>query len=61
MQGEPVEVVSVHPGWMKTAMGGDEAPKDPNDTADNIYRLIENGWKSSQFAFVDDAGHYMDI
>ncbi|MFD2656488.1 SDR family oxidoreductase [Gracilibacillus thailandensis] len=61
LKDEPVEVVSVHPGWMKTDMGEEKAPKDPDDTADSIYHLIENGWKSSPFAFIDDNGNYMDI
>lgn len=58
---EPVNVVSIHPGWMKTDMGGDTAPKDPEEAADNIYRLIEKGWKPRQFAFIDDTGKEMDI
>ncbi|MGP4038454.1 SDR family oxidoreductase [Gracilibacillus sp. D59] len=61
LKDEPVDVLSIHPGWMKTDMGGNQAPKEPNETADNIYRLIENGWNSSQFAFVDDNGNHMNI
>lgn len=34
-------VYALHPGWMRTPMGGSEAPGDPADTAGSILDLIE--------------------
>ncbi len=32
-------VDSIHPGWIKTAMGGPQAPLEPEDGAEAVYRL----------------------
>ncbi|WMT41714.1 SDR family oxidoreductase [Paenibacillus sp. D2_2] len=34
-------VYSVHPGWIKTQMGGDQAPGHPQDTAVGLMNLVE--------------------
>jgi NAD(P)-dependent dehydrogenase (short-subunit alcohol dehydrogenase family) len=36
-----INVYSVHPGWIKTDMGGDRAPGNPIDTAKGIFDIIE--------------------
>ena len=41
-------IVGIHPGWMKTSMGGSDAPVNPSDSAKNLFNLInekklENG------------------
>lgn len=34
-----VMVSIIDPGWVRTDMGGDEAPRDPKDAADEIFEL----------------------
>ncbi|AWP29412.1 short-chain dehydrogenase [Paenibacillus sp. Cedars] len=34
-------VYAVHPGWIRTPMGGDQAPCDPVDTAKGLLDLVE--------------------
>jgi NAD(P)-dependent dehydrogenase (short-subunit alcohol dehydrogenase family) len=41
VKGKNVNVYSIHPGWIKTDMGGDRAPGDPIDTANGIFDIIE--------------------
>lgn len=41
VKGNNVNVYSIHPGWIKTDMGGDRAPGDPIDTAKGIFDIIE--------------------
>ncbi|WP_453993707.1 SDR family oxidoreductase [Bacillus nitroreducens] len=36
-----VSVFAVHPGWIKTDMGGEEAPGTPEDSARGILDIIE--------------------
>lgn len=42
-----IEVYSFGPGWVKTDMGGSDAPRDPKEPAAEIYELVnserENG------------------
>jgi NAD(P)-dependent dehydrogenase (short-subunit alcohol dehydrogenase family) len=32
-------ISSVHPGWVKTAIGGDDAPITPEEAAEDIFKL----------------------
>ncbi len=34
-------VCSVHPGWMKTEMGGKQAPLNPRESAEGIFDIME--------------------
>ena len=36
-----VRLLAVHPGWMKTAMGGEGAAVDPSASAEGFIRLVE--------------------
>ena len=57
-----IEVLSVHPGWMKTDMGGMQAPTNPRDSARGILDLIERTKVThSSFRFVDYYGNEMPI
>jgi NAD(P)-dependent dehydrogenase (short-subunit alcohol dehydrogenase family) len=40
-----VKSLLVHPGWMRTRLGGPEAPVDPMDSASGIYDLYERADK----------------
>lgn len=37
---EDIRVVAIHPGWMKTEMGGEDAPISPKISADGIFELV---------------------
>lgn len=41
VQDQGITVYAVHPGWMKTDMGGEEAPSEPAAAAEGIYNIIE--------------------
>jgi NAD(P)-dependent dehydrogenase (short-subunit alcohol dehydrogenase family) len=48
LSGRNITVSSVHPGWVKTDMGGSMAPRTPAVAAENIYNIaiskIESGF-----------------
>lgn len=57
-----IQVLSVHPGWMQTDMGGAEAPTNPNQSAEGILDLIEKRTTpEGHFMFVDYTGKDMKI
>ena len=62
LKDDEVTVLSVHPGWMHTDMGGNSAPTDPKDAAINIYNMINNPPKSTTgFQFFNAEGNMMKI
>lgn len=44
-----IRVVSVHPGWVKTQMGGVEAPILPAQAAENIIKLYNQPIETNSF------------
>lgn len=44
-----ISVCSFEPGWVKTDMGGENAPRDPSEPADEIFDLVNNGFESGLF------------
>ncbi|MBU6427018.1 SDR family NAD(P)-dependent oxidoreductase [Patescibacteria group bacterium] len=42
-------VSSVHPGWIRTDMGGEEAPTLPSEAAENIYKLAVSNPETGKF------------
>jgi NAD(P)-dependent dehydrogenase (short-subunit alcohol dehydrogenase family) len=39
LEGTGISVNAVDPGWVRTSMGGDSAPKSPEEGADTIIWL----------------------
>ncbi|MFF2155057.1 SDR family oxidoreductase [Paenibacillus chitinolyticus] len=59
---ENFKVLAVHPGWMKTEMGGADAPYDPGEIARHLYeRLTESSRKEHDFNIVDHLGNAMPL
>ncbi len=55
-------VYAVHPGWMRTNMGGTDAPADPEDIANGILDILERKKKIySKIAFIDSTGRPMPL
>lgn len=49
--------VVVHPGWVKTDMGGEGAPVAPEDSAAGIWRLLEGLTRKDSGTFLDYQGN----
>ncbi len=46
-----IAVSSVHPGWVKTDMGGDDADIEPEEAAEDIFSLANSQVETGQFWF----------
>ncbi len=46
-----IAVSSVHPGWVRTDMGGKNAPMSPEEAADGIYKTAVSNPETGQFWF----------
>lgn len=44
-----ITVSSIHPGWIKTDMGGDDADFTPEEAADDILKLLSTQVETGQF------------
>ncbi len=53
-------VVAIHPGWMRTEMGGAEADIAPEEAARGILRIASDPDVAPNGAFVDYAGKKME-
>lgn len=51
LAGMRTTVSSVHPGWVRTDMGGEEAPRSPDDAAEKVYEFALSNPKTGNFWF----------
>ncbi|HEY4499493.1 MAG TPA: SDR family NAD(P)-dependent oxidoreductase [Candidatus Paceibacterota bacterium] len=50
-EGKEIIVSSVHPGWVRTEMGGDDADVSPEEAADDVYKTAVSKPETGQFWF----------
>jgi NAD(P)-dependent dehydrogenase (short-subunit alcohol dehydrogenase family) len=50
------KILAIHPGWMRTSMGGPEADINPDETAEGIYQLAGKSWKVDDPIYMDYQG-----
>lgn len=59
---DSVRIYSIHPGWMKTDMGGESAPLNPIESAEKIYDIIEQRKEvESPSTYINYLGQPMDL
>jgi len=51
--------VAIHPGWVKTAMGGDRAPLTPLQSVQGIVKLLESLNESNNGQFIQYDGEQL--
>lgn len=49
-----IKVLLIHPGWLRTEMGGEEAPILPSESAESIVRLTET------YKYSENMGMFLD-
>jgi NAD(P)-dependent dehydrogenase (short-subunit alcohol dehydrogenase family) len=54
-----IKVLAVHPGWMRTRMGGMEATRTPEEAARSILALTRRTWRVDDPIYVDSDGNPM--
>jgi NAD(P)-dependent dehydrogenase (short-subunit alcohol dehydrogenase family) len=58
-RGEGRTVLIMHPGWVKTDMGGDGAPVDIAASVEGLYNTLEKWRGSGKEAYVDFEGNVL--
>jgi NAD(P)-dependent dehydrogenase (short-subunit alcohol dehydrogenase family) len=53
------KVLAVHPGWMRTDMGGLEADLHPDEAADGIFHLAMKQWQTDDGMYMDYQGRVL--
>uniref|UniRef100_A0A671T6C0 Uncharacterized protein n=1 Tax=Sinocyclocheilus anshuiensis TaxID=1608454 RepID=A0A671T6C0_9TELE len=61
LKADEILCISIHPGWVKTDMGGDRAPIDTRESVEGVFRVIGSLTEKQHGGFLDYTGKTMPL